>query len=85
MTILITKPEVEALIKQRLQSGEFEDADEVVLHALQSLPAKPSTIKKHGVTHSGKSLREVFESARGLADDIDFSRNPSSNRPVDLA
>jgi plasmid stability protein len=33
----------------------------------------------------GKSLREVFEAVRGLADDIDFSRNPSAGRPVDLS
>jgi hypothetical protein len=32
----------------------------------------------------GKSLREVFEAVRGLADDIDFSRNPSTGRPLDL-
>jgi len=84
MTIQITKPEVEALIKQRLQSGEFKDADDVVLHALQSLPSKSSTFARIGVAHSGKNLREVFESVRGLADDIDFSRNSSASRPVNL-
>ncbi len=31
MTIQITKPEVEALIKQRLQSGAFKDAEDVIL------------------------------------------------------
>ena len=80
MTIQITKPEVEALINQRLQSGAFEDAEDVILQALRSFPAKlPST------PHSGRSLQEVFEAVRGLADDIDFRRNPSTGRPVDLA
>ncbi len=32
-----------------------------------------------------KSLREVFEAVKGLADDVDFSRNPSTGRPVDLS
>ena len=31
------------------------------------------------------SLREVFEAVRGLADDVDFSRQPTTDRPVDLA
>ena len=32
-----------------------------------------------------RSLQEVFEAVRGLADDVEFSRNPSTGRPVDLA
>src|ERR1035437_2598823 len=32
-----------------------------------------------------RSLREVFEAVRGLADDVDFSRQPTTDRPVDLA
>jgi Arc/MetJ-type ribon-helix-helix transcriptional regulator len=85
VTIQITKPEVEALIKQRLQSGEFKDADDVVLYALQFLQAKSAAHERDSVPPSNKSLREVFESVRGLADDIDFSRNPSASRPVNLA
>jgi hypothetical protein len=41
MTIQITKPEVEALINQRLESGAFRDAEDVILQALQSLQATP--------------------------------------------
>jgi len=36
MTIEITRPEVEALIQQRLKSGDFSDAEELILHALRS-------------------------------------------------
>ena len=79
MTIQITKPELEALINQRLQSGAFKDAEDVILTALQFLPPKPP-----GAADSGRSLREVFETVRGLADDVEFSRNPSTARPVDL-
>ena len=36
MIIEITQPEVEALIEQRLRSGVFKSAEEVILHALRS-------------------------------------------------
>jgi Arc/MetJ-type ribon-helix-helix transcriptional regulator len=39
MTIEITRPEVEAMIKERLASGEFKDAEDVVQRALESSPA----------------------------------------------
>jgi hypothetical protein len=38
MTIQITKPEVEALINQRLRTGGFKDAEDVVWQALQRSP-----------------------------------------------
>jgi hypothetical protein len=31
------------------------------------------------------SLREMFNAVRGLADDVEFSRNPSAGRPVHLS
>ncbi len=81
MTIEITKPEVEALINQRLQSGVFKDAEDVILQALKASPAAPAMCR---VTPE-RSLREVFESVKGVADEIDCSRNPSTGRPVDLS
>lgn len=85
MNIHITKPEVEALINQRLKCGMFKDAEDVILVALQALAPKPPTTQPPGAGQSGRSLREVFETVRGLADDEEFSRNPSTGRPVDLA
>jgi hypothetical protein len=41
MTLQITKLEIEALIKQRLQSGEFKDAEDVILQALKSSEIAP--------------------------------------------
>jgi hypothetical protein len=79
MTIQITRPEVEALINQRLRSGAFKDAEDVILQALQSCPPPPLE------PQPGRSLVEVFEAIRGMADDLDFSRNPSTGRPVDLS
>jgi len=79
MTIQITKPEVEALINQRLQSGAFKDAEDVILQALQSSP--PPAAEEQ----PARSLLQVIEAARGLGEGVDFSRNPSNGRPVDLS
>ncbi len=85
MTLQITKPEVEALINQRLQSGAFKDAEDVILQALQSSPPKPSTTPQPEPSPAPppvKDIEEFFAPLRGL--NLDFSRNPSTGRPVDL-
>ena len=43
MTIEITSPEVEALIQQRVQSGAFTSAEDVILYALRSLQPEHPT------------------------------------------
>jgi len=44
MTIEIDRPEVEALIQQRLQQGGFKDPQDVILHALHaSEPSRPTS------------------------------------------
>lgn len=58
MTIQITKPEVEALINQRLQNGGFKDAEDVVWQALQSSP--PKTATPPGNAASAKDMVELF-------------------------
>lgn len=79
MTIEIHKPEIEALIQQRLQSGAFNDVEEVLLDALQSsAPPPPANL-------NNMSLVEIFAIARGLTEDIDFSRDPSFDRPIVLS
>ncbi len=77
MTIQITRPEVEALINQRLQSGAFRNAEDVILQALQSSP--PTTPSD---APPAKDIVELFAPLRGL--NLDFGRNPSTGRPVDL-
>jgi hypothetical protein len=69
MTIQITKPEVEELINQRLQSGAFKDAEDVVLQA----PASDEP---------ANGIEELFAPLRGL--NLDFGRNPSTGRTVEL-
>jgi Arc/MetJ-type ribon-helix-helix transcriptional regulator len=36
VTIQITKPELEALIKRRLETGAFQDVEDVILEALRA-------------------------------------------------
>jgi hypothetical protein len=79
MTIQITRPEVEALINQRLQSGSFKDAEDVILHALQASGSPPPDFeqkrreaierlrtfgKTHGLSLGGMTIRELRERAR---------------------
>jgi hypothetical protein len=75
-TIQITKPEVEALINQRLASGAFQNAEDVIWQALQSTPPP------HSDQEPAKDIEELFAPLRGL--NLDFSRNPSTGRPVEL-
>ena len=80
MTIQITQPEVEALIRQRLQSGAFKDAEDVILQALRSSPSPAA--KFQTAESRTKNIEELFAPLRGL--ELDFSRNPSTGRPVEL-
>lgn len=82
MTITVDiRPEVQAeLARQAASRGRAVEAYAAsLLEEAIDLPAGATR------TSPGKSLREVFEAVRGLADDIDFSRNPSTGRPVDLS
>jgi hypothetical protein len=81
MTIQITKPEVEALINQRLQKGGFKDAEDIVFQALQSSPPTAATAPQPDPPPA-KDIVELFAPLRGL--NLDFGRNPSTGRPVDL-
>ena len=79
MTIQITKPELEALINQRLQTGSYKDAEDVILHALRvSSDAPPlpdqdrvaaierlATFgKRHGLSLGGMTIQELRREAR---------------------
>jgi hypothetical protein len=82
MTIEITKPEIEALIRRHLQSGQFHDIDELLMKALGALKETSAP-----TTAEARDLVELFEPVRGLFADgeLDFSRTPATARPVDLS
>jgi hypothetical protein len=75
MTIQITRPEVEALINERLQNGEFKDAEDVILQALQSSRPTPPDAQPE------KDIVELFAPLRGL--NLDFSRPIRASRRFD--
>ena len=78
MTIEIHEPELQALIAQRMETGAFQDVEDVLLHALKSAPLPLEPTPNQG-------LVEVCAMVSGLTDDVDFSRNPSTGRQLDLA
>jgi len=81
MTITIDiNPEVQAeLARQAASRGSaLEDYATRLLEAAAHLPAAKR------IPEGRKSLVEVCAMVRGLTDDADFSRNPSTGRPVNL-
>ncbi len=82
MTIEIRRPELEDLIQQRMSSGAFEDIEDVLLDALKSSSDRN---ERSAPRAPERSLAEVFAMVRGLADDLELSRDHSPARPVDLS
>ena len=78
MTIQITKPEVEALINQRLQTGGFKDAEDVVFQALQSSPPDASAAYQPTDAVEAKNMFELFAPLRGL--NIDFEADSRTDQ-----
>jgi hypothetical protein len=77
MTIEITRPEIELLIQERLQTGAFMDAEDVILRALQSSASEPRFDKQRalaagarirelskGLTLGGLTIRELIDEGR---------------------
>lgn len=85
MTITLDiRPEVEAALARQaeLAGRAFEAYAAELLEDAAHLPG--SSVIPDG-TEPRRSLEEVFAMVRGLADDLDFSRNPSTGRPLDLS
>lgn len=86
MTITVeVKPEVQAeLSRQAAARGRALEAHAASLleEAAHRTVGEPADATEH---HNGKmSLVEVCAMVSGLTDDIDFGRDPSAGRPVDL-
>jgi hypothetical protein len=77
------KPEQEQVITQAIQEGMIHDPEEALNISVEILRNRLS--KSGKPQRQTRTLREVFDVVRGMADDVDFSRNPSTGRPVDLA
>jgi Arc/MetJ-type ribon-helix-helix transcriptional regulator len=86
MTIEITSPDVEALIRQRMEAGSFKSPEDLIREVLKSSPGErtlaPASAAERRRAAGRKSLVEVFAPLRGM--NLDFGRNQSAGRPVDL-
>lgn len=86
MNLEIHKPELVQRVQAQIQSGNFHDADELIEKALDALegktPSRKSSAAERRRAAGRKSLVEVFAPLRGM--NLDFTRNKSAGRPVDL-
>jgi hypothetical protein len=85
MNLEIHKPELVQRVNAQIQSRHLHDADELIEQALDALDEKspaPASAAQRRRAAGRKSLVEVFAPLRGL--NLDFSRNQSAGRPVDL-
>ena len=81
MTIEITRPELETLINQRLQSGAFKDAEDVILQALQcSIPGTAPPRATSGA--EARDMVELFAPLRGF--NMTFERDRDTGRDIEL-
>jgi hypothetical protein len=80
MTIEIRRPETEALINQRLQSGAFLDAEDVIFQALQlSMPGG-----RQPVSSPAKDMVELFANSPFAGLNMDFERDADVGRDIEL-
>jgi Arc/MetJ-type ribon-helix-helix transcriptional regulator len=85
MSLEIRKPDLVERVNAHIRNGQFHDTDELIEKALDALEEKtpaPASAAARRRAAGRKSLVEVFAPLRGL--DLDFSRNKSASRPVDL-
>jgi Arc/MetJ-type ribon-helix-helix transcriptional regulator len=86
MNFEIHKPELVQRVNAHIQNGRFHDADELLEKALDALEEKepvPMSPAERRRAAGRKSLVELFAPLQGL--NLDFSRNNSAGRPVDLS
>lgn len=82
VTIEISRPELEALIEERLRTGAFQNVEEVLLDALKSAPdTKP--VKRERPA-GRKSLVQLFAESPFKGLDLEFKRDSDLLRPTDL-
>jgi hypothetical protein len=85
MNLEIHKPELVRRVNAQIQSRHLHDADELIEQVLDALDEKspaPASAAERRRAAGRKSLVEVFAPLRGL--NLDFSRNQSMGRPVEL-
>lgn len=84
MHIEIHQLELERRFRRQIQSGQFRDNDELLTKALDALEKTTIPPSPELAALRRKNFVELCDPVRGLAEDIEFSRNPSTARPLDL-
>jgi Arc/MetJ-type ribon-helix-helix transcriptional regulator len=91
MNLEIHTPALEERVRAQIQSGHFQNTDELLTKALDALEEKEtmSTVSAPAAPYQRppgcKSLVELFEDSPWKGLDLDFSRSRTSSRAVDLA
>jgi antitoxin ParD1/3/4 len=65
MTIQITRPEIEALIQQRLHSGAFESVEDVLFDALEIQGEREAWLQENKEAINAKIERGLAQLDRG--------------------
>jgi len=78
VTIEINKPELEALIQERLQSGAFRNVEDVLMHALNA----DETGLKAPSAIENKTLVQLFAESPFKGMSLDFERFPDTWPPT---
>jgi hypothetical protein len=82
MTIEIHKPELECLIRERMASGEFEDVEDVLMHALKSSPAGEPPVAPP--RKPKQSLAQFLLESPLRDSGLKLERQKDYPRPIDL-
>jgi hypothetical protein len=62
MTIEIHRPELEALIMDRMKAGAFQTVEEVIMQALKTAPPPPAVVRPRG-DRTGADLIAALQSS----------------------
>jgi hypothetical protein len=86
MTIEIHRPEIEALILQRMEIGGFQDVEEVLLHALKSAPLPEPSFSQLPVYKGNprKNLGQFLLDSPLPGSGLEIERIRDFPRPIDL-
>ena len=80
MTITVHKPELEALIRERLETGSHEDIEDILIHALQSSRSREPSAPRQPRKNLARFLLESPLCGSGLK----LERQRDYPHPLDL-
>ncbi len=82
MTIEIHKPELEALIQERMKTGAFQSVEDVLIQALKSSPSSEEGAPP--VRKPKKNLAQFLLESPLRGSDLRLDRQKDYLRPIDL-